>query len=357
MKLIDKYILKKFLSAFVFTVLILVAVIVVIDITEKLDKFGRSEATTWEIVNYYLNYIPWIANLITPITTFIATVFITAQMAGRTEIIAILSSGISFRRMLVPYFIGASCIAILSFFLSGWIIPNANKSATAFEMEHLGKAENASLSNIHLQTRPDTYLYIRTYNSNSDMGFDFTLEQLRGTEVIGKLSANRMTWDEEAQQWKLMNWKYRSIDSLKEEIREGREMDTVLNVHPADFETIYRAQNAMTIGELNEHIQKLISRGASGVQIYLVEKYTRYSSPFAVLILTFMGVIVSSRKTRSGAGLKIAIGFVLSFLFIVFFLVGKTQAEAGSMDPAFSVWIPNIIFAGISLIMYRYLPR
>ncbi|MCA6075405.1 LptF/LptG family permease [Fulvivirga sedimenti] len=357
MKLIDKYILKKFLSAFVFTVLILVAVIVVIDITEKLDKFSRSEATSWEVVQYYLDFVPWIANLITPITTFIATVFVTAQLAGRTEIIAILSSGVSFRRMLMPYFIGASCIAILTFVLSGWVIPNSNKRATAFEMEHLGKAENPSLSNIHLQTTPDTYLYIRTYNNESDMGFDFTLEQVEGTEVMGKLTANRMSWDEELQKWKLTNWKYRSLDSMREELSEGREMDTLLNIHPGDFENIYRAYDAMTLNELNEHIDKLVMRGASGVQIYLVEKYTRYSAPFAVLILTFMGVIVSSRKTRGGAGLKIAIGFVLSFLFLVFFLLGKTYAEAGSMDPAFSVWIPNIIFAGISLVMYRYLPR
>ena len=357
MKLIDKYILKKFLSAFVFTMLILMAVIVVIDITEKLDKFGRSDATTWEIIGYYMDFIPWIANMITPIITFIATVFITAQMAGRTEIIAILSSGISFRRMMVPYLIGASCIALTTFILSGWVIPNSNKSRTAFEMEYLGKEESGSLSNIHLQTRPDTYLYIRTYNNNSDMGFDFSLEKVEGTEMVGKLTANRMTWIEDGQHWKLMSWKYRSIDSLKESITEGREMDTVLNIVPADFENIYRAYDAMTFRELNDHIEKLVSRGASGVQIYLVEKYTRYSAPFAVLILTFMGVIVSSRKTRGGAGLKIAIGFILSFLFIVLCLFGKTQAEAGSMDPAFSVWIPNIIFAGISIVMYKYLPR
>jgi len=357
MKLLDKYILRKLLSAFIFTMLILLAVIVVIDITEKLDKFGRSEATTLEIVGYYLDFVPWIANMITPIITFIATVFVTAQLAGRTEIIAILSSGVSFRRMLFPYLIGSCCIALTSFILSGWVIPNSNKSRTAFEMEHLGKDENGSLSNIHLQTRPDTYLYIRTYNNNSDMGFDFSLEKVEGTEMVGKLTANRMTWDAEKERWKLMNWKYRSIDSLKENITEGRELDTLLNIVPADFETIYRAYDAMTFSELNEHIAKLRSRGASGVQIYLVEKYTRYSAPFAVLILTFMGVIVSSRKTRGGAGLKIAIGFILSFLFIVFFLLGKTKAEAGEMNPAFSVWIPNIIFAGISAVMYKYLPR
>ena len=357
MKLIDWYILKKFLSAFIFTVLILVAVVLVIDVTENIDKFHRNGATNGEIFKYYLNFVPWVANLITPITTFIATVFITAQLAGRTEIVAILSSGISFRRMLVPYMVGAVCIGALSFALAGWVIPNSNKSRTEFEMAYKGKADNNSLSNIHLQTRPNTFLYIRTYNNDANMGFDFSLEKVEGTEVVGKLIANRLTWNEDSSHWQYMNWQYREIDSLNETITKGRQMDTVLNIHPSDFETIYRAFDTMTMPELNREIDKIRSRGAQGVQTYLVEKWTRVSAPFAALILTFMGVIVSSRKTRGGAGLKIAVGFVISFLFIVSYIIGKTYAEAGSMDPAISVWIPNILFGSLSLIMYRYLPR
>ncbi len=357
MKLLDKYILKKFLSAFVFTVLIIVLVILVIDITEKTDNFSESGATTRQIIGYYMNWIPWMANFITPLTTFIATVFVTAQLAGRSEIIAILSSGVSFRRMLLPYLVGASLIAVSSFVLNGWIIPNSNKPRIQFEMEYLGKRDNVTHSNIHMQIAPDTYLYLRTYNNQSNVGYNFTLEKIEGTQLKEKISANRISWDEENENWKLTTWKTHLLDSLRESIREGREKDTVLNILPKDFENEYRSYDGMTIKELNKHIDKLKMRGASNILIYEVEKYTRFSSPFAVLILTFMGVIVSSRKTRGGAGFQIALGFLLSFLFILFFIIGKSIAEAGDTHPALAVWWPNIIFGTISLLMYKYVPR
>ncbi len=354
MKLIDKYILKKFLSAFVFTVLIIVLVILVIDITEKTDDFSESQATTAQILRYYSNWIPWMANFITPLTTFIATVFVTAQLAGRSEIIAILSSGVSFRRMMVPYLIGASLIAISSFILNGWVIPNSNKPRIQFEMEFLGKRDNVDHTNIHMQIAPDTYLYLRTYNNQSNVGYNFTLEQMEGTELRQKISANRISWAEEDSTWRLTTWKSHTLDSIHEKIRQGREKDTLLNILPEDFETEYRSYDGMTLRELNDHIDKLKMRGASNVIMYEVEKYTRFSSPFAVLILTFMGVIVSSRKTRGGAGFQIALGFLLSFLFILFFIIGKSIAEAGDTHPALAVWWPNIIFGSISLLMYKY---
>jgi lipopolysaccharide export system permease protein len=357
MKLIDKYILKKFLAAFVFTVLIIVLVILVIDITEKTDNFSESGVSTLQIIGYYANWIPWMANFITPLTTFIATVFVTAQLAGRSEIVAILSSGVSFRRMLIPYLIGASLIAISSFVLNGWIIPNSNKPRIQFEMEHLGKRDNVTHSNIHMQIAPNTYLYLRTYNNQSNVGYNFTLEEMEGTRLVKKISANRMSWDEESQSWKLSAWKTHTLDSLREAIRQGREKDTVLNILPQDFENEYRSYDGMTLRELDDHIDKLKLRGSSNIQVYEVEKYTRFSSPFAVLILTFMGVIVSSRKTRGGAGFQIALGFLLSFLYILFFIIGKSIAEAGNTHPALAVWWPNIIFGTISMLMYKYVPR
>ena len=357
MKLIDKYILKKFLGAFVFTVLIIVSVILVIDVTEKTDKFVKAGVSTGEILSYYLDFIPWIANFITPLTTFIATVFITAQMAGRTEIVAILSSGVSFRRMLLPYFIGASAIATLSFVLTGWIIPNSNKSRLAFEIEHLKSKFYYNERNIHLQVAPNTYLYMRSYNNQSNVGYNFTLERVEGTQLKEKLSANRISWDNNKEKWKLTTWKTLSIDSALETLDKGKEMDTTLAIHPSEFENNYRNYDGMTIDELNGEIDKLTLRGASNVEIYQVEKYSRFTSPFAILILTFMGVIVSSKKTRGGAGFQIALGFLLSFLFIIFFILSKSIAEAGNMHPMLGVWIPNIVFGGISLLMYKYVPR
>ncbi|MEP2774164.1 MAG: LptF/LptG family permease [Fulvivirga sp.] len=357
MKLIDKYILKRFLGAFIFTVLIICAVILVIDITEKTEKFVEAELETGQIIGYYLDFIPWIANFITPLTVFIATVFVTAKMAGHTEIVAILSSGVSFRRMLLPYFIGASMIAIASFFLTGWVIPNSNKSRVAFEVEYLKSKYYFDDVNIHMQVAPDVYLYMRSYNNQSNIGYSFTLEKMEGTQLLEKFSASRISWNRETEKWDITNWKRMTFDGMEETMEEGRKMDTTLAIHPSEFENDYRRYDGMTIDELNAHIDKLRMRGASNVEVYEVEKYTRFTSPFAVLILTFMGVIVSSKKTRGGAGFQIALGFFLSFLFIMFFILSKTIAEAGSLPPAISVWFPNILFGGISLLMYKYVPR
>ena len=357
MKIIDRYILKRFLGSFLFVVFILVLVIVVIDLTEKMDKYVTAELTTLEIMGYYKNFIPFVANLITPITTFIATVFVSAKMAGHTEIIAILSSGVSFRRMLLPYFIGASLIAIASFFLTGWIIPNSNKHRLAFEIEYLERKYYFDQTNIHMQIAPSIYLYMRNYNNTSNTGYRFTLERLEGTEIMEKLSADRIEWNDELGKWKLKNWNCRKFIEDAEVITEGKEMDTTLAIHPQEFENQHRNFEGMTINELEEHIVKLKLRGATNVEIFEVEKYVRLASPFTVLILTFMGTIVASRKRRGGAGFQIALGFLLSFIFILFFMMTKTIAEAGSMDPAFSVWIPNLIFGFISLVMYKFVPR
>ncbi len=357
MKLIDRYILKQFLASFLFTVLIIVSVIVVIDITEKTEKFVKAELTTQQIMGYYMDFIPWIANFITPLTVFIATVFVTSRLAGRTEIIAILSSGVSFIRMLFPYLIGSVMIAIVSFILTGWIIPNSNKTKRAFELEYLKSTYYFDKTNIHMQVAPGQYLYMRSYNNQNDVGYNFTLEKVDSMKLLQKLSANRITWNEENQKWSLSNWSIHSFDDSKEVLETGRSMDTTLAIHPSEFDNLEKNYEAMTIPELDEEIDKLTLRGASNVEFYEVEKYTRFTSPFAVLILTFMGVIVSARKSRGGTGFQIALGFLLSFLYILFFIMSKSIAEVGGIHPMISVWIPNILFGGISLLMYKYVPR
>jgi len=359
MRLIDKYVLKRFLGSFFFVVLVIVAVIVMIDITEKIDDFGEHEdLTLYQIIfEYYLNFIPFIANMITPLTVFIATVFVTAKMAGHTEIIAILSSGVSFRRFMFPYLIGALIIASISFLLTGWVIPKSNRERVKFEVTYIKSKFYYDKRNVHIQVEPNVYLYLQSYNNQSNKGYQFTMERLEGTELKEKLSAKRLEWNEEKEKWTLKQWQHRKIDGLAEIITEGDEKDTTLVIHPKEFENDYRNYDGMTIDELNEHISLLKSRGASNVELYEVEKYIRYTSPFAVLILTFMGIIVSARKSRGGTGLQIAIGFLLSFLYILFFIMSKTVAETGSLHPILSVWIPNIVFTGVSLIMYRYLPR
>jgi lipopolysaccharide export system permease protein len=384
MKLIDKYILKQFLSTFFFVVLILLSVVSIIDMTDKMDKFAKAGLKGIDILGYYADYLPWIGSLITPITIFIATVYVCARMAGRTEIIAILSSGVSFRRMLVPYFIGAFVVALISFILNGWIIPNSNKSRLAFEVQYLKGKFYYDKRNIHIQVAPDIYLYLQSYNNTSNTGYHFTMERFDNNKLVEKFTGNRIEWDSVIQKWHVRDYKIKRVDAIFETTRakssasrfkgtgkgtkekivngkvleeEGLTIDTALVIHPKEFESDYRKHDGMTMGELDNYINTLKARGSAGVELYQVEKYTRYAYPFTVFILVFMGVIVSSRKSRGGTGVQIAIGFVLSFLFILFFTLFRTFAENGQWPPQISVWVPNIIFGTLSLIMYKYVPR
>jgi len=366
MKLLDRYILKQFLSTFIFVVLILLAVITVIDYTEKTDKYANANLALSDIAGYYADFLPWIAGLVTPITVFIATVYVTARLAGRTEVIAILSSGVSFRRLLLPYFIGATVIAAVSFYLNGWNIPNSNKTRLAFEMQYLKKNVGGSQRNIHLQVGENVFLYIQNYNNLSDRGYHFTMERFENMKLVEKLYASRIEWDTAKHTWTLHDWRIKQIDTLfqsagkpaRENLtRSGLKLDTALVIHPKEFENDYRKFDGLTIHELQEYINTLRSRGVAGIEVYEVELYTRFASPFSIFILTFMGVIVSSRKSRGGTGLQIAIGFALSFIFILFFMMFRTFAEAGSLPPALSVWIPTTLFGIISVFMYKYVPR
>ena len=392
-KLLDRYILKQFLSTYVFVVALLLAVITVIDLTEKTDKYAKAQLGFMEILGYYGNFLPWIAGLITPITVFIATVYVTAKMAGHTEIVAILSSGVSFRRLLLPYFIGASLIAGVSFWLNGWIIPNSNKSRLAFEMEYLKPKTSASHRNIHMQVSKNVFLYLQSYNANSDKGYQFTLERFKNRKLIEKLTAKRIEWDTTKNKWTLYDWEVTKINEIFEPTslkidtaktdslasatadslvrpsldtqitrtdlttKKSSTLDTTLAIHPNEFDNDYRKYDGLTLTELNKYIKTLKSRGSAGIDVYEVEKYTRFASPFSIFILTFMGVIVSSRKSRGGTGSQIALGFALSFIFILFFMMFRTFAEAGTLPPVISVWIPAIIFGAISAVMYKYVPR
>ncbi len=377
MKLLDKYILKRFLSTFFFVVLILLAVITIIDLTEKMDKFALAELDARQILGYYLDFIPWIGSLLAPITIFIAAVYVCSRMAGHTEIIAILSSGVSFRRMLLPFFIGATLVGVINFVLNGWIIPNSNKSRVAFEVQYLKSKYYFDQRNVHIQVAPNTYLYMQSYNNSNQTGYHFTLERFENNMLMEKLSANRIEWDSTKLKWTLRDWSLKKIDGIfevpkspetveefetsrmvtKDTVIGGASLDTALVIQPKEFESDYRKYDGLTLNELDDFINTLRARGSTGIEVYEVEKYTRYTSPFTIFVLVFMGVIVSSRKSRGGTGPQIVLGFFLSFIFILFFTLFRTFAETGALPPQISVWIPNIIFGVISIIMYKFVPR
>lgn len=357
MKILDRYILKQFLGTFLFTVMIIVSVIIVIHYADNADDFAKAQLSTRQVLSYYLNYIPWLANFISPLTVFIATVFVTSQLAGRTEVIAILGSGVSFRRLLVPYFYGALFLAIVSFILTGWVIPESNKDRVAFEVKYLKSSYHFDQANYHTQLARNVYFYLKSYDNKSQTGTYFTLEKVKGTRLEEKLTANTMSWNKEKGLWSLKGWKWHRLEGDREQVQTGVVMDTALAIEPSEFENDYKRYDALTIPELSRYIDKLHLRGATNVKTYEVEKYVRFTSPFAVIILAFLGVVISARKTRGGTGLQVAVGFFLAFLYIVIFILTKTIVEATSLDPALSVCIPNALFFSISVVLYRYLPK
>jgi lipopolysaccharide export system permease protein len=365
MKIIDRYIFKKIMSTFFFVVLILMAIITVIDVTEKMDKFSKNNLSFEAIFGYYLDFVPWVAGLITPITVFIAIIYVTSRMAGHTEIIAILSSGVSFRRLLVPYLFASMLIGSISFGLNGWVIPNATKSRLVFELQYFNNVRYFDARNIHMQVAPNVYLFIQNYNNVSDIGYQFSLERFNGNELIEKLTADNIQWDSAKRKWTLRTWKLHKVNDLFSQtstskgdlLKTGDVLDTALTILPKDFEIQDRSYDGMTIPELTEHIAKLKFRGATGVQMYEMEKQNRFASPFSTFVLVFMAVIVSSRKSRGGTGLQIALGFVLAFIFILFFTLSRTFAEAGAIPTFVAAWIPNVIFSFITGVIYYFTPR
>lgn len=357
MKKLDLYILKKFLTSFFFVVFIIVAIIVVIDVTEKINNFTDEKVPMDRIIEYYLDFIPWITSLISPITVFIATVFVTANMASHTEIVAILASGVSFRRMLVPYLAGAIIIGLMSFYFNGWVIPKANKSRRAFEIEYIEAKYYFNKNNFHIQVSPTEYLYMSRYNNQTNKGYKFTLETVEGTKLKEKLVASQIDWMPDSSKWLLHLWQKRVITDSTEFVTVGDSLIMDLVILPKDFQSQHRLWETLTLPELDEKVAELKFRGLDGSEIYEVEKYFRYTMPFTVIVLVFIGVIVSSRKTRGGTGLQIALGFIISFIFIIFVITSRGIAEGGVISPIVAVWIPNIVFAGVGLFMYKYVPR
>jgi lipopolysaccharide export system permease protein len=356
MKILDKYILKKFISTFFFVVLLFVLILSVIDFTEKNEDFIKAKVPGLEILLYYSHFMPYMANLLSPITVFIATVFVTANMASHTEIIAILSSGVSFKRFMLPYLIGAIFIGAGTFILIEWVIPNGNKKRIAFENRYI-KEKVEYKDNAHLKIGPNTYVYLLSYNNTLHEGYQFSLETIEGNQLKSKLKSNRIVWQPKKNSWLLDKYVVRQFNGNKETVIRGENKDTVINLLPKDFGSTYQLQETFTMSELNNYIDELKDRGSENIEVYLIEKYERYTYPFAIIILTVIGVIVSARKAREGVGFQIAFGFLLAFIYILFVLMSRGIASVGSIGPLLASWIPNIIFSCIGIVMYKTVPR
>ncbi|MBC7426206.1 MAG: LptF/LptG family permease [Bacteroidia bacterium] len=354
-KKLDWYIIKKFLTTFSTTLGLFIIIIVVFDVSEKLDDFLTNHAPLSAIIfDFYLNYIPNFLNLFSPIFIFISVIFFTSKLASRTEVVAMLASGISYRRFLRPYIITATLLAILSFMLNGWIIPKADKKRIEFENRYVRETDKKFANAVHRQIKPGTMLYIGYFTQNDSTGGDIALEKFNATELESKMYAKRISWNKKTKKWKLDDYFIRDYNKDgSEKIKRGTTIDSAIEFNPDDFFMRTDDVQSFNMTELNDFIEKEEMRGASNTDFYVTEKYRRYASPFSTFILVIIGVCVSSKKSRGGVGLNLGIGILLSFLYLFVIQYFISYGNQGKIFPMLAVWYPNLIFGFIAFILYR----
>ena len=359
MKKLDLYIIRKFLGTFFFSMVLILSIVVVFDLSERLEKFIENEAPVKAIIfDYYLNFVPYFANVFSSLFTFISVIFFTSKMAYNSEIIAILSTCISFRRMVRPYMISAGVIACLSLLLSAFIIPNANKKRIEFSEQYIWKKYSNKEENIHRQIAPGVFIYMSSFNVYSSRGNDFTYEVFREDTLVSKLTAKSISWNKELEKWRINNWTLREFDGIKETYTTGQTIDTLLNFSAAEFsEDPKKIKERLTLPELDEYIARQKLRGSSNVVEFQIEKYKMFSGAFATFILTLIGVCIASRKIRGGMGFHLGLGLLISFSYILFMQFSTVFATNGGMSPLLAVWIPNMLFAVVALFVYRAAPK
>lgn len=357
-KIIDWYIIKKYLGTFSFTLAIFTVIIVIFDVSEKLDDFLRHQAPLSKIVfNYYAGFIPFYLNFLSPLINFIAVIFFTAKMADQTEIVPILSSGVSFKRFLWPYLISSTVIFLVTLIFNLFIIPETNELKIDFENTYVNPKSDNTKMYTHMQIDKNSYVYIENFDNTLKTGYKFQLEKFSGDDLKEKLVADRITWDSVKTKWIIENYSIRKIDGLKENMITGIKMDTVLDMRPKDFEIYDNIYQAMNMRELNERIDKEKIRG-TGVMVDLqLEKYKRFVYPLSAYVLTLMGVSLSSRKVRGGIGLPLGLGIFLSFAYILFIQFANMFALKGGLPPLIAVFIPNVIFGILGVYLMIKAPK
>lgn len=355
---IDRYIIRKFIGTYIFAILLIIGIVIIFDISEKIDDFVDKNAPLNEIVfNYYANFVPYYMNMFSPMFVFIAVIFFTSKLAANSEIIAILAGGISFKRMMYPYMISACAIAVFSLLLNLFVIPSANKGRIDFEQKYIKKKYENTGRNLHYQISPGTFMYMESFSTWNNTGYKFTLESVDGHKLVSKLSAESAQWDSTGGHWKLRNWHLRKYVGNSEVITTGRNMDTVLVITVDDFYRRKKTVETLSYPALNELIETQEMRGDQMVKYALIEKHTRFALPFSAFILTIIGVSLSSQKRRGGIGLNIGIGIALSFSYILFLRFSQMFVHTGTLPPAVALWLPNMLYAVVAVALYRMAPK
>lgn len=358
-KLLDRYIIRKFIGTFFVALLLIIIIVIIFDISEKIDDFVDKEATLKAIVvDYYFNFIPYFINMFSPLFVFITVIFFTSKLAGNSEIIAMLSGGVSFGRLMYPYFLSALLIAVMSLSLNLFVIPNANEKRLAFEEKYIkGQRFYNTNRNIHYQIAPGEFVYVESFSTWYNTAYKFTLETTKDNHLVSKLSAESAVWDSTTGGWRLKNYTLRDYTTAQQKIVFGKQMDTVISLTIDDF---YRRENTvetLNYRRLEDLIEMQRMRGDSMVKYSLIEKNTRFAVPFSAFILTMIGVSLSSKKRRGGIGLNLGVGIALSFSYILFLRFSQMFVITDTLPPWFALWLPNILYAVIAAVLYRMAPK
>ena len=360
LKKIDWYIIKKFIGTFIFSLLLIIAIVIVFDFNERIDKFTSSHANWTQILIYYLNYIPYIVNLLSSLFVFISVILFTTKLADNSEIIAMRSNGMSFKRLLKPYMISAALISISSFILGSYIIPQCNEYRIDFENIYFKKRHTTEVNNTQLQVSPGIVAFIQNFNIDTKSGYNFSLDKFQKKKLVSHLTASRIQYDtisDARYKWKIYNYNIREIRGMTEYISQGSVMDTIIQMEPSDLLYTRKQQETMTTPQIKEYIDKQKQRGAANVSMFEVEYHRRYASAFADFILTFIGVSLSCEKKKGGMGLSLGVGLFLSFTYILLSSIFSTFAINANWPAMLACWIPNIIFIGISFYLFKRTPQ
>ncbi len=356
---LDLYIIAKFLGTYFFAIALIIAIIVVFDYNEHIDKFATSNAPFSAIVfDYYLNLIPYYANTFSALFVFISVIYFTSKLAETSEIIAMFAAGVSYRRMLRPYMISAALIALMTYGLSAYVIPMGNKTRIAFEVKYKRKKTTETARNIQLQVDNNTVAYMERYENRSNTGYRFSLDKFEDKKLVAHMTARTITYHpEERYKWTAKNWTIRELANDKEIIRSNKTvpLDTIIKIEPTDFLVSEGQQETMTSPQLSEYIDKQKARGIANIKPFEIEYHKRIAMSFAAFILTIIGASLSSKKTKGGMGLSLGIGLGLSFSYILFQAISSAFAE--QMPVYLAVWLPNIVYAFIAVYLYNKAPR
>lgn len=348
--LLDWYIIRKFLGTYVFAIILILAITVMFDINEKLDAFLKAPLKA-TIFDYFVNFLPYFANQFSPLFTFIAVIFFTSKLADNSEIIAMLSSGMSFQRLLRPYMISAAIIAAATFLLGAYIIPPANIKRIDYENTYVKNKRVDYGDNIMLQVAPGTIAFMSRYDNTTHTGYRFSLEQFKDKKLVSRLTSLAIKWDT-LYQWQVRDYVIRDFKDNREFITRGQRLDTVIPFEPRDFLISSKDQDMLTSPALREYISRQKERGVANIKNFEIEYEKRIAMCAAAFILTVIGMSLSSKKVKGGMGVNIGVGLVLSFSYILFMTVTSSFAISGLTSPVVAMWIPNILYTIIAVLLY-----